>query len=45
MPEGADLYVHRVHRDNDMIEKFLQRNSEFEKLIQEKIEVIKKRMK
>lgn len=45
MPKGAELYVYRVYPDEEMLDMFLKRNAEFEELIQEKIEIIKKRMK
>lgn len=40
-PEDKQLYVHRVHRDNDMIDRLESRVLEFKELIDQNVELIK----
>lgn len=41
MPENKRLYIFRVHRDEDMINRLCKRLNEFEKLIVDKYNLIK----
>lgn len=40
MPENKQLYIFRVERDNEMIERLKNRLNEFEKLVKENVKIL-----